>query len=638
MSKIVIIHPDMYNSEKDTVLLESFTSYVVPIKYDDEMTKEDLFIEINKISNTNNVKQIAFIYHNPGHCKLPFFYDNIKETPKYIYWTNTVIDIIRELKGVRSENLKSDEFIVDILSCDLNNSLYKEEVQKIEDGLEINIRYSIDKTGNNENSGNWILESDNINIKDDYFTDKILEWNGILANTNLAPAIKAGTYSNFITWNSSNKTYTIVKDFLWTELGVSNTDYINLDNGETFDGNGKTINLVGITNWTGLFFSSATDSSTIPLIKNLGVLNGRLNSNESGFICRGYCRFIKINNCYTTGNITRNSCGGIIGLFAGINGYCEINNCYTTGNMTANSILLFCDSSGGITGAGAGSNGRCIINNCYSTGNLTERAINCGGIIGSTPARDNGYCEINNCYTTGNIIGISSGGIVGFITLNSSQTIINISNCYSLGINNEYSGGILGELGVILPDTIYVNNCVYNGGNISATESNLINTSNCTNNLSVLNNSIYNWNSSIWTIGGDVPVTINGVPAIIYKLPILKNFQIIPWLFNSSDPEYYNQVTDPAQFYQEPPTPPTPPTPNSSDTILVPPCCNVNICTKNPQMTSYDNTTITNNNSGLSIANNVTQIQNTGIYRRNGAQPIFKTYQQYMMYLQSKHH
>lgn len=829
MSKIVIIHPDIYNSEKDKPLLESFTSDVVPIKYDDEMTKNDLFNEINRISNTNNVKQIAFIYHYPGYYRLPFFYDNIKEKSKYIYWTNSTIDIIRELKEGRAEELKSNEFVVDILSCDLNNSKYKEEIQKIEAELQINIRYSIDKTGNNENGGNWILESDNMNIKDEYFTDKVLEWNGVLDNIDLAPAIKTGTYNNFITWNDSTKTYTIVKDFLWTELGVSNTDYIVLKNSEIFDGNGKTINLVGIANWVGLFGSSATDSTNIPIIKNLGVLNGALSRNETGFICRGSDResksFIKINNCYTTGNITRNRCGGIIGVNAGSNGYCEINNCYTTGNLTKKNLLLFyCDSSGGITGASAGSNnGRCIINNCYTTGNLTENAINCGGIVGSTPATDNGYCEINNCYTIGNIIGISSGGIIGYIDMysyNPRGTII-VSNCYSLGINNEYSGGILGELGNILSDTINVNNCVYNGGNISATENNLININNCTNNLSVLNNSIYNWNSSIWASGNEISITINGT-STLYKLPILQSFQKIPWINKSSSLDYYIKannlakyndkiyslfigrltqlgltseridnivtiidnipstitkdtiITDiglngieheidnntlrfvrelildvifnnsvlefistpnalklsgitkthirvinnnyliynanmlnlsrdvslnmPLYFYNPPsagtiqiiinetlsinilinedktkytynnieysigqtinvdkytiifgsitilenPVPDQPDQPDQLNqnqlNISVPPCCIVNVYTKNPQMTNYDNTNISNNSSGRAIANNVTQIQNTGRYRRNGMQPIFKSYQQYMMYLQSKHH
>lgn len=553
MSKVVIIHPDLYNSKDNIILLESFISDVIQIKYNNEMTKQELFSQIGEI---NNVKQVAFIYHYPGYCELPFFNDNYTNSnpPKYIFWNNTVIDIIKELKDSRKEDLKSEEFIVDILCCNLNDNSYKKEVQKIEEELGINIRYSIDKTGNSQNGANWILESDGINVQEEYFTDRILEWNGILENilsVNLANDIKNGMYNNFITWDNLNKRYTVIKNFLWSELGLSNTTpyKIILLSGEIFDGNGKTIDLTGITKWLGLVGSSATDNINIPIICNLGILNGILDINEAGFIAGDNCNFIKIHNCYTTGNITRNSCGGIIGSYAGAYGYCEITNCYTTGNFIGNTILNTCNSSGGIAGSRAGSNnGRCIIRNCYTTGNLTERSIDCGGIVGSTASVNNGYCEINNCYTTGNIIGTGSGGIIGFTENNG--TII-ISNCYSLGINNENSGGIIGELGnIVSNENITVNNCAYNGGNLNAYENIPLNLNNNTNNLSVLNNNLYGWDPSIWMIGNNISVNISGTPTS-YNLPILKAFQKIPWINKATSLDYYDRATNLAKFNEK---------------------------------------------------------------------------------------
>ena len=50
---------------------------------------------------------------------------------------------------------------VDILSCNLNNEEFIKEINKIENDLNIDIRFSLNQTGNNPN-GDWILESDDV--------------------------------------------------------------------------------------------------------------------------------------------------------------------------------------------------------------------------------------------------------------------------------------------------------------------------------------------------------------------------------------------------------------------------------------------------------------------------------------------
>ena len=648
MSKVVIIHPDIYRSKRDAILLESFSSDVIPIKYNDKMTKEELFTAIGDTGNVTSVKQVAFLYHYPGFYRLPFFYDNIHAglperptdlenvekmekyreqleaykpvTPKYTYWSDTVIDIIRELKDGRTEDLKSGEFIVDVLCCDLNNTKYKEEVLKIEEDLGINIRFSVDKTGNNASGGNWVMESESfiVNVQRDYFTDRVLEWKGVLAD-DISVDIKNGDYDTYITWNNSTNTYTVVQDFLWTDLGVDSTDYIGLLANETFDGNGKTIDLTGITRWLGLFTSSATSFPTSPLIKNLGMIGGNSLASNAGYIVRQSQLFFMVDNCYNTGNIRGGSSGGIAGVYAGESGKCTITNCYNTGNF----IGAFC---GGIAGAYAGIySGECTITNCYNIGNMY--GISDGGIVGGYAGTFSGNCTIENCYNTGNITGGGSGGIAGSNT-GSYSGKCNITNCYNIGnIYNEYSGGIVGTT-----DSYFVNcnilGCVTNGP--PYIRNGIANIINCSQDLSVINNSLYGWPLAFWVSGDAVPTVSN------YRLPILLAFQALPWIFTSSDPEYYNQATDPAQFYEEPPILQTP-TPTPSIQMTIPPCCTVNICTKNPQETNYDNTNITNNLTGRAIANNVAEIQNSGNNGRIYSQPVFKTYYQYMIYLQSKH-
>lgn len=644
MSKVVIIHPDIYRSKRDAILLESFASDIIPIKYSDEMTKEELFTAIGDTGKAvTSVKQIAFLYHYPGFYRLPFFYDNIHTgfperptnfenpeemkkyreqleaykpvTPKYTYWSDTVIDIIRELKDGRGEDLKSAEFIVDVLCCDLNDSRYKEEVLKIEEELGINIRFSVDKTGNGANGSNWVMESESVvvNVRDDYFTDRVLEWKGVLAG-DISADIKAGTYSAFITWNAGTQTYTIVQDFLWTDLGLDSTDYIILGAGETFDGNGKTIDLTGITGWQGLFASSANDFATSPLIKNLGMINGNFSANDSGYVVRSNQPFFRVDNCYNTGIVAGVFSGGIVGSYAGISGKCTITNCYNYG-IIANQY------TGGIAGAAVAYLGMCTIISCYNIGDIANSFA--GGIV-SFRAAYLGTCTIENCYNTGIVAADFCGGITGayagFFGGNCT-----IENCYSAGnITGSDAGGITGGFS---SETCTITNCVSNGLPYIGSGDAIIN--NCSSNLSDINNSLYNqWSTIFWVIGNSVP-TVNN-----YKLPILLAFQALPWIFTTSDPEYYNQATYPAQFYEERPIP----TPSPSIQMTVPPCCVVNVCTKNPQETNYDNTNITNNKTGRAIANNVTEIQNSGNNGRIYSQPVFKTYYQYMMYLQSKHH
>ena len=134
MSKVVIIHPDLYHADRDKILLESFSSDVIPIRYTDDMTEEELFTAIG--STTTDVKQIAFMYHYPGYSTLPFFYDNIHnrlnlENPnervkqQYIYWSNTVIDIINScLENFEINKSKNTLFFLTcFLTCFFSCSL-----------------------------------------------------------------------------------------------------------------------------------------------------------------------------------------------------------------------------------------------------------------------------------------------------------------------------------------------------------------------------------------------------------------------------------------------------------------------------------------------------------------------------------
>jgi hypothetical protein len=542
MTKIVIVHPGLYTPANEA-LTGSFAPDVVAIKYNEGMTKEDVLGAVD-----GPVSSIAFMYHYPGYNSVPFFPDirNIPDIdsahviPTYQNFSNKLIDII---KAFRDRISNGEQFIVDLLTCDLNSQSFKDEVMKIEGDFGVDIRYSVDKTGNPASGANWILESDGVNVQSLYFTNEVLGWNGLLA-TDITASIKAGTYAAYITWNAGTSTFTVQQNFLWSALGLADTDsYIALGAGETFDGNNKTINITGYNFWRGLFSTGGTSLATGPTIKNLGILNGNI-STFGGFFIRREQSYFKVQQCYSTGNITNNYAGGISGYWSGKNGSCTITNCYSTGNLVGSGgivgenagtngycLVTNCYSTGnalgiytgGIAGFYAGQQGRCDISNCYSTGSIGDSG---GGIIGPAGADTNGIVTITNCYSTGTI-GSSGGGIAGERAATNSGSVT-ITNCYSTGSIGSNGGGITGDYTATLSGSVTLIQSICNGTPYYGPNSNIegITTTTLSSTLTSIDNTLYSgWSSSVWVTASSTYLT--------YKLPILLAFQASPWSASS---------------------------------------------------------------------------------------------------------
>jgi hypothetical protein len=175
--KLVVLHDSV---EKETELLNSFQNDCTLRWAKDYDTIEKL---LDSINNLSNYTYLAYVYHYPGYCSLPFYGKQkqlSEDKPelilsKYNYFNDNLINLMKNFKTV------------DILSCNLNEPVFMEEVKKIEGELNIDIRYSLNQTGNDPNS-DWILESDNIDVKQTYFTDLINEWNGNLGTNETVTA------------------------------------------------------------------------------------------------------------------------------------------------------------------------------------------------------------------------------------------------------------------------------------------------------------------------------------------------------------------------------------------------------------------------------------------------------------------
>ena len=78
---------------------------------------------------------------------------------------------------------KFDTSTVDCLGCStLKNEVWKNTLKHLGEKTSKQFRASDDNTGNLKAGGDWVLESDGVNVKDLYFTEEINKWMGLLAS------------------------------------------------------------------------------------------------------------------------------------------------------------------------------------------------------------------------------------------------------------------------------------------------------------------------------------------------------------------------------------------------------------------------------------------------------------------------
>ena len=599
---LIIISSDLQRDIAFTSSINNDTTifnYTTPKPLEDgsfEGTQSTIINVLDTIGS-NDIKRVALAYHYSGYYKIPFFSTNVSsaecaEGSTYKYFSNDLVELFKQMNEKTSEPL-----IVDILTCSLNNPEFQACVSQIESDLGINIQYSLDPTGNSP-QGNWVLESDNVNVKDVYFTEDINNWSSVL--TDDITTYVNGVVSSItgISYDAGTKTYTLTQN---VELGaaleaiaVAKSDatykprkyFIDLGANGVFDGAGFTMNFDGGHTQQnayieGLFKCSDTQGSP-SIIRDLGILalvNTSIytSSCKWSYMVKNSQKYFEITNCYVSGgNIVGDGGGFIAGSDVGHSGNCTINKCYSTGNIHGN-------GSGGICGSQAGYGGVCTITNCYSTGDINYG--NCGGIVGIKAGYMNGSCTITNCYTTGtfgsgtehagliagaefgnNGTGIMSkcystgeiggsqmnGGLVGY---QAGQSGINslISDCYTTGdVTSANNGGLAGKNCKMAFVRCYQSGAItHNYGSGFTRQGQTAETfsqTNCyTHPISFGYGSVYGDNDvadisgSIGNLGGE----FTAVPA---SYPILNSFQATPWDTDTNSADYYDLYTDAAKL------------------------------------------------------------------------------------------
>lgn len=129
---------------------------------------------LNKIED-NKYEQIGLVQH----ANFSSGFDILNNEERGL---NTDIEPYVTFNSIKNflNNLKLKGInIFDFLGCELFDPIITPAIfSYLENSTGINLRASTNLTGSN--GGDWILESDNINIKNTYFTDGIDSWNGLL--------------------------------------------------------------------------------------------------------------------------------------------------------------------------------------------------------------------------------------------------------------------------------------------------------------------------------------------------------------------------------------------------------------------------------------------------------------------------
>jgi hypothetical protein len=162
MNNLVLIH----NNVEEPLLLKSAFKNSKVILYNnqsvDEIYSDEIFSDVE-----NNITNLALVYHPTTKYHIPFFETNPISEFKIISQDllNLIILITTKINNT---------LIIDLLACNINEPFFINQIKLIENSVNVKFRYSLDNTGNNYN---WVLESDNIDVKDYYFNININKWN-----------------------------------------------------------------------------------------------------------------------------------------------------------------------------------------------------------------------------------------------------------------------------------------------------------------------------------------------------------------------------------------------------------------------------------------------------------------------------
>jgi hypothetical protein len=476
---LVFIHSDC--KDKD-IIINSFKNADI-YEANENTDLSSLLVDVSD-SDLSGYTHLALVYHNPGYPQIPLFVETQypQDEEDYYSFSYELLNFVKRLVNSIPEDRS---LIIDLLTCDLRYPISIREFSKLEEKYGINIRYSVDLTGNTP-YGNWTMESDNTNVKDLYFNDNILNYTDVLNSARTISDIATKDGFDLV----GSNTLILTDNIDWPPSGYSHSDYIRLNAGEIFDGKGYYIECE-TNECPGLVtIDPSVDAfSNAPIIKNLTISGGALSNTNNGTIIRNAQPFFKLLNCSNSRLLTGTGMGGFVGSYAANGGgsECLIQGCTVIiEEESATYEYIKGASSGGIFGQYIARNGgKATVKNCTIdiSGPNTKiiEADWCGGIGGPNACRNDSNTtdgdgpvstlEIIDCKVYGTVHGRSSGtgsycscilgrySCIGKSSLDLSASTI-IKRCdYSGNSTGNFNAGIIGTNSIVDNATLTIDSC-----------------------------------------------------------------------------------------------------------------------------------------------------------------------------------
>ena len=366
--------------------------------------------------------------------------------PPFAYFSNHFLRFITKLK----ENEKVSFINIDLLTCNLNLDVFKNYISEIESTYNIQIRYSIDKTGNPNNDAlkdvNWVLESHGVNIRNLYFNETVVQWHGYLDDDTLLSQMSF--FIDDISNNYRGTTYKMKADYTVTDDNA----FALLGRGDIFDGSGHKFFFNSLQRANGLFriksdddYSSDPVNSYAPLIKNVEIRNASISATNEALLLQQNSKYVRLENCRAIECTINSPFGAVLcGNNAGnsSDGYVHINGCYTidcTCVIAPSDWTLDESDSDALENIYYEYELNGVDNSNVDTGDpskLIEYNNNkrISGIVSSVEAHNTNFdIIIENCYNRHiELYAKNSGGIVGGSNVRSGCNSI-VRNCFSIG-------------------------------------------------------------------------------------------------------------------------------------------------------------------------------------------------------------
>lgn len=453
-NKLIVLNNNITNLE---VLKNSLNKSTKCLIYDKNIRDIDILNNVHEL-----VSHIGFIYHNDGGNYPTDFNNNIenmfdpelviknlnqKHHLKYDHIISSrFIELLLKIKD------KSKDIIIDLITCEINDNIFIEAINNLKKEYGLNIRYSVDKTGNNP-QGNWILESHNINIENLYFNENIKKWNHLLLEL---PNPK--NINNLkLNYDENTKTYRMTEDII---LNINNDDWIKLEPGCIFDGNNHTIDFNNVERSVGLFYINGNESN-ITTIKNLKLKNFKT-TQLNGILVKSNSKHLILDNIIIEGNIeTDYSCG--IGY--NINN-CKLNNSSFIGNVLSNYSAGFFSTGNNI------SLDNCVIETSLIKGYQSAGFISTCNISSSKSQYIEKCRNLNETIIEGEMNGLICSAMCFY---NSREPqFLNRNYVKVTYINSSNSGGIIGWHNALWGSIIKVTNCIGEGRFINSNNCGLV--------------------------------------------------------------------------------------------------------------------------------------------------------------------